>query len=121
MISPWLLSKKEMLRARWRSIDEAQKENIILPPISVYKLGDNYFVRDGNHRVSVAKAQGVEFIDAEVVELDSEIKLEPGMTMKDLNQRVCQYERQRFVDQYHPEKSLPMNEIVSNTAGSIPR
>jgi hypothetical protein len=112
--------KKEMLRARWRSIDEAQKENIILPPISVYKLGDNYFVRDGNHRVSVAKAQGVEFIDAEVVELDSEIKLEPGMTMKDLNQRVCQYERQRFVDQYHPEKSLPMNEIVSNTAGFYP-
>jgi hypothetical protein len=112
--------KKEMLRARWRSIDEAQKENVILPPISVYKLGDYYFVRDGNHRVSVAKTQGVEFIDAEVVELDSEIKLEPGMTMKELNQRVCEYERQRFIEQYHPEAYLPMDEIKSNTAGFYP-
>jgi len=112
--------KKEMLRARWRSIDEANKENVILPPISVYKVGDNYFVRDGNHRVSVAKTQGVEFIDAEVVELDSEIKLEPGMTMKDLNQSVCAYERQRFIDQYHPETFLPMDEIRSNSAGFYP-
>ena len=47
--------KKEMLRARWRSIDELNREDVILPPISVYKVGDNYFVRDGNHRVSVAK------------------------------------------------------------------
>ncbi len=61
--------KKELLRSRWRSIDGAVKQYIILPPISVYKVGQWYFVRDGNHRVSVAKAQGVEFIDAEVVEL----------------------------------------------------
>jgi hypothetical protein len=111
--------KKEMLRARWRSIDTANKENIILPPISAYKLGDNYFVRDGNHRVSVAKALGIEFIDAEIVELDSEIKLEPGMTLKQLNQRVCEYERQRFIEQYHPDY-LPMNEIHTSSAGFYP-
>ena len=63
--------KKEMLRNRWTSIDRARMDDIVLPTISVYSLGGNYFVRDGNHRVSVAKSMGVEFIDAEVVELDS--------------------------------------------------
>ena len=37
--------------------------------MSLYKIGDAYFVEDGNHRVSVARYQGVQWIDAEVVEL----------------------------------------------------
>lgn len=109
--------KKELLRARWRSIDLATKKYVILPPISVYKLGEWYFVRDGNHRVSVAKTQGVEFIDAEVVELDSEIPLEPGLTMKQLRRRVVYYERKRFLEQYDVD-CLPMDRIVFSNAGS---
>jgi len=109
--------KKELLRARWRSIDLATKKYVILPPISVYKLGEWYFVRDGNHRVSVAKTQGVEFIDAEVVELDSEIPLEPGLTMKQLRRRVVYYERKRFLEQYDVD-CLPIDQIVFSNAGS---
>lgn len=109
--------KKEMLRARWRSIDELNRENVILPPISVYKLGNNYFVRDGNHRVSVAKMLHIEFIDAEVVELDSEISLKPGMTMKDLQAEVCAYERKRFIHQYQADQYLPMDRITSHSPG----
>jgi hypothetical protein len=111
--------KKELLRSRWRSIDGAVKQYIILPPISVYKLGQWYFVRDGNHRVSVAKAQGVEFIDAEVVELDSQIPLEAGLTMKQLRRRVVHYERKGFIEQYHPT-FLPMDEIRFSSPGSYP-
>ena len=37
--------------------------------MSLYKIGDAYFVRDGNHRVSVARYHGVATIDAEVVEI----------------------------------------------------
>lgn len=109
--------KKEMLRSRWRSIDNLNREDVILPPISVYKVGDAYFVRDGNHRVSVAKALGIDFIDAEVVELDSDIKLHPGMTYKDLQKAVCDYERGRFISQYQADKVLPMGEITSNSPG----
>ena len=109
--------KKELLRSRWRSIDGAVKQYIILPPISVYKVGQWYFVRDGNHRVSVAKAQGVEFIDAEVVELDSEIPLEAGLTMKQLRRRVTHYERKRFIEQYSPDY-LPMDQIVFSSPSS---
>lgn len=111
--------KREMLRNRWESVDRALVNDIILPPISVFSLGGWYFVRDGNHRVSVAKAQGVDFIDAEVVELDSQIPLEEGMTMKTLKRRVVNYERNQFIQQYKPSY-LPMGEIVFTAPGSYP-
>ena len=111
--------KREMLKTRWCSVDTAVLNDIILPPISVYSLGGYYFVRDGNHRVSVAKAQGVEFIDAEVVELDSEIPLSPEMTMKELRAKVVDYERNMFIAQYK-SSNLPMGDIVFTTPGSYP-
>jgi len=111
--------KKEMLRSRWQSIDMAAIGYVNLPPISAYKVGDWYFVRDGNHRVSVAKMQGVEFIDAEVVGLDTEITLEAGLTMKQLAKRVVEYERERFIAQYTPT-FLPMDQINFTSPGSYP-
>ena len=100
-------------------MDAANLDDIILPPISVYKLGDWYFVRDGNHRVSVARSKGVEFIDAEVVELTSKIPLEEGITLNEIKRRVVAYERQRFIDQFNPTY-LPMERIVFTAPGSYP-
>ena len=60
--------KMNMLE-RWSRIDRAYHRGDELPAVSLYKLGDAYFVRDGNHRVSVARYHGVAAIDAEVVEL----------------------------------------------------
>lgn len=53
---------------RWKRVDLAFRLGHDLPPVSLYKLGDGYFVNDGNHRVSVARFEGVEMIDAEVIE-----------------------------------------------------
>lgn len=53
---------------RYYRIRRAMERGEILPPIIVYKVGDEYYVLDGNHRVAVAKELGMEFIDAEVVE-----------------------------------------------------
>jgi hypothetical protein len=55
-------------RTRWGRIDRAFQRGEELPPISLYKIDDSYFVEDGNHRVSVARYHGVEWIDAEVTE-----------------------------------------------------
>lgn len=74
--------KKMHLKTRWEHIDMAHIQDINLPPITLYELGGLYFVRDGNHRVSVAKAKNVEFIDAEVVSLQSEIHLNPKDSCK---------------------------------------
>jgi hypothetical protein len=54
---------------RWKRVDWAFYGAWDLPPVRLFKVGDEYFVEDGNHRVSVARYQGVEMIDAEVVEL----------------------------------------------------
>ncbi len=88
--------KSMHLRSRWEHIDMAHLRDISLPPISLYELGGVYFVRDGNHRVSVAKAKGIEFIDAEVVSLQSEIKLKPGSSLKKITRQVIEYEKRVF-------------------------
>ena len=55
-------------RTRWERVDRAFRSGEELPPITLYKVGDSYFVEDGNHRVSVARYHGVEWIDAVVTE-----------------------------------------------------
>ena len=57
---------KSSLSYRWKRVDGALRRGVELPAVSLYKIGDAYFVEDGNHRVSVARYQGVEMIDAEV-------------------------------------------------------
>ncbi len=54
---------------RWTFVYAALRRGEFLPLVSLLKVGDSYFVRDGNHRVSVARWLGVEALDAEVVEL----------------------------------------------------
>lgn len=55
-------------RTRWEHIDRVFQRGEELPPVSLYKIDDSYFVDDGNHRVSVARYHGVEWIDAEVTQ-----------------------------------------------------
>ncbi len=88
--------KRSIIRERWEHVDEAIIKDIVLPPIKVYELGGLYFVRDGNHRVSVAKAKGVEFIDAEVVSLQTEIKLSPARTLNGMMKQIIAYEKRNF-------------------------
>jgi hypothetical protein len=59
---------KASLSYKWRQVDRALRSGEELPAVSLYKIGDAYFVVDGNHRVSVARYQGVEMIDAEVTQ-----------------------------------------------------
>lgn len=54
-------------RDRWIGIAAARRQGIALPPVELIRVGDEYFVRDGNHRVSVAKAAGQAEIEAQVL------------------------------------------------------
>ena len=54
------------VRARWERIANAVRRGEPMPPISLFKIGEVYFVRDGHHRVSVARARGALTIDAAV-------------------------------------------------------
>ena len=56
---------------KWKRIDRASRLGEELPPVSLLELGGDYFVIDGNHRVSIARFHRVEWIDAEVTEVKS--------------------------------------------------
>lgn len=53
-------------KGRWLSVARARQEGVTLPPVELIQVRDVYFVRDGHHRISVAKALGEEYIAAEV-------------------------------------------------------
>ncbi len=53
---------------RYYRLRKVMEKGDTVPPIIAYKVGDEYYVLDGNHRVSIAKELGIEFIDAEVIE-----------------------------------------------------
>ena len=72
------------LRSRWERIAAAQRRGEALPPISLYKVGDLYFVRDGHHRVSVAKSLGRQDIDAYVTEIQTRVRLGRDLLVSDL-------------------------------------
>jgi hypothetical protein len=72
------------LRPRWEGIANAQRRGKDLPPISVYRIGEMHFVRDGHHRVSVARAQGRDAIDAYVTEVRTRIGADQAIRLTDL-------------------------------------
>jgi hypothetical protein len=74
----------ERVRPRWERIATAHRRRETMPPIDVFKVGDLYFVEDGNHRVSVARAMRRSDIDAYVTEVTTEVGPEPDLTLADL-------------------------------------
>ena len=72
------------VRRRWEGIAEAIRRGKSMPPIDVYRIGDLHFVRDGHHRVSVARAMGLDTIDAYVTEVVTAVQAEPGTSLRDL-------------------------------------
>jgi hypothetical protein len=71
-------------RGRWERIAEARKRGEAMPPIDVFKLGDLYFVQDGHHRVSVARAMGDKDINANVVDVRTKLGAGRELRMSDL-------------------------------------
>src|SRR3954449_7995858 len=71
-------------RPRWEQIAGAQRRGKDMPPISVYRIGDMHFVRDGHHRVSVARAQGRPDIDAYVTQVSTRLGADKAIRPADL-------------------------------------
>jgi len=74
----------EAVEQRWRSVEQAMERMIDLPPVDLWKISDVYFVRDGNHRVSVARWRGQGHIDAYVTELLVDVPLTPDLSVRTL-------------------------------------
>jgi nucleotide-binding universal stress UspA family protein len=80
------LPRKSGDQSRWAHVKAAVDDpgGMGMPPIEVYKVGEVYFVLDGNHRVSVARGEGFEFIEAHVIEVKTDIPVTPDIQPDDL-------------------------------------
>ncbi len=78
------LPRRDKTAERWMSINRAQYREVSLPPVELYKIGQIYFVKDGNHRVSVARQRGQKDIDAYVTEYEVDVPLDLSFSMRDL-------------------------------------
>ena len=78
------LPASDKLAARWQNINRAFYQEVSLPPVVLYKVGQVYFVVDGHHRVSVARDQGQVYIEAEVRECYTRVDITADIKPEDL-------------------------------------
>jgi len=90
---------------RWARVQAKFSDLEGLPPIEVYQIGQVYFVRDGNHRVSVARQMGATHIDAYVTEVETKVPLSPDVTPGDLivKAEYADFLMQTRLDEIRPE------------------
>jgi hypothetical protein len=72
------------VRSRWEHIAAAMRRGEAMPPVDLVRIGQIYFVRDGHHRVSVARALGHADIDALVTEVVTRVGAERAITLEAL-------------------------------------
>jgi hypothetical protein len=102
------LPRQRFTAGRWQSVDRAYYQDRQLPPIQLYQVGDVYFVKDGNHRVSVARERGQEFIDAEVIEGHVRAPLYASMRPDELllQAEYAEFLRRTDLDRLRPEHDI---------------
>ncbi len=107
------MPRKTDTRRRWETVDRLV-DGEGWPPIEVYKVSDTYFVRDGNHRVSVAQQLGRETIEAHVWEYPTRVPLEADDDLDDLLLRA---EYLEFLDDTHLDQLRPDQSIILTIPG----
>ncbi len=99
-------------KSRWRNIDRLYYQNVDLPPVQLYQVGDFYFVRDGHHRISVARERGQQFIEGEVIEVQTRVPLSPDLMATDLEivGEYADFIERTPIDKLRPDQSIQFSE-----------
>ena len=98
---------------RWAGVKAAfLEEGAGLPPIEVYKVGEVYFVVDGNHRVSIARHEEFRTIEARVIEFNTDVKLTPDVQIDDL---IIKAEYIEFLDATRIHEQRPNVDLSVTT------
>jgi hypothetical protein len=110
------LPARSDIAPRWENVYVALYRNIGLPPVILYKVGHVYFVVDGHHRVSVAREQGMETIEAEVRECTSKVNITPDLKPEDL---VILGEKVNFLERTHLDQLRPRARVRLTLIGGF--
>lgn len=108
------LPRNEALQDRWARVDAAREGLVGLPPVDLLRVGDLYFVRDGNHRVSVARAHDEETIEAYVTPVETAVPVD-AESAEELREWLIEASRLQFLertglDRYYPDAPIRLTE-----------
>jgi nucleotide-binding universal stress UspA family protein len=105
------LPRRDSDQTRWVRVMQGTTSLIGLPPIEVYQIGSAYFVRDGNHRVSVARQMGNTTIEAYVTELQTRVPVTPDMQVDDLiiKAEYADFLERIPIDQIRPDADMSVS------------
>ena len=92
--------------SRWANVKTAMisPHAVGVPPVSLYKIGDAYFVMDGNHRISIAQEMGLDSIEAYVTEVKTKVSLSSSFTLEELVEKAALAD---FLEDTHLDRILP--------------
>jgi uncharacterized ParB-like nuclease family protein len=108
------LPRFSVRQERWSRIDQAVRSHHDLPPIDVFQVGDVYFVLDGNHRVSVARANGWKTIRARVTSVPTRVPLTADTSPDDL---ILKHGYAEFLERTQLDRSCPDQRIEFTAPG----
>ena len=105
------LPRQDEDERRWAGVKMAMEGLTGVPAIEVYKIGDAYFVLDGNHRVSVARRGGATHIQAHVIEIETRVPLSPDVKPDDLvlKSEYVEFLEQTRLDRVRPDADLSVS------------
>jgi hypothetical protein len=112
------LPLEDQIANRWQNIDRAFYQDVNLPPVVLYKVGEVYFVLDGHHRVSVAREQGQDYMDAEVRECSSKVNITADLKPEDLE---ILGEKVEFLERTGLDRIRPKADIKLTIPGGFDR
>jgi len=108
------LPRRSEDRQRWARVKAVTMDLVGLPPIEVYQVSEVYFVLDGNHRVSIARQEGAKFIEAHVIEVQTDIPLTPDIQPDDI---IIKAEYVEFLGQTELNKTYEQIDLRTTEPG----
>ncbi len=112
------LPRTDADKARWVGVRMAMTGLAGTPPVDLYRIGDAYFVRDGNHRVSVARQLGAKFIQAYVTPVHARVPLAADASPDDL---IVAEEHAAFLERTELDRLRPEADVRTTIPGSFAR
>ena len=103
-------------RDRWVGVKLAMTGMVGVPPVELYRIGDAYFVKDGNHRVSVARQLGAPTIQAVVTPVHARVPLSPEDDPEDL---ILKSEYALFLEETRLDELRPGADLTVTAPGQV--
>jgi hypothetical protein len=106
------LPLRDDLRERWVGVDTLTLASDGWPPVELYRVGDVYFVKDGHHRVSVARQLNIPTVEAHVWEIPADVEINPEDSFDDV---LIRLDKSRFLEQTGLDKRYPDHDLTFTT------